>query len=219
MRRPEARGFTLLEVLIAISITAGMGVMLLGAYTRVDRAHQITRDQADRYGGADLALARMAREVSMAFVSEHYDHNRFTRERPTLFLGKEDDLTFCSFAHERLQRDVRESDQTVIEYTLESDPDHSGEQALFRREKVHFDEEPDRGGQKNLLADHLVSFRIRYWDPKKLDWQREWSTRSVDHTNDLPTRVRFELEFKLVDGRVEKLETETRIALTRPLDF
>jgi general secretion pathway protein J len=212
------KGFTLLEVLVAVAITASMGVMVVGTFGQVDRAHEITRDQGDRYAGARLALTRLAREVSMAFLSEHYDKDRF-RERPTLFVGKEDDLLFSTFAHERLSRDAKESDQAVVEYTVESDPDHSGEQALFRREKVHIDEEPDRGGRKDLVADHLLSFRLRYWDPKKQDWQREWSTRAVDHPTDLPTRVRLDLELKLADGRVEKLSTETRIALTRSLDF
>jgi general secretion pathway protein J len=217
-RRAAAMGFTLLEVLIAMAITAAMAVMTLGAFRQIDRAQEIAREQGDRYAGARLALSRLAREVSMAFVSEHYDKTRL-RERPTLFQGKEDDLLFCTFAHERLARDARESDQSVVQYTLETDPAHSGEEALFRREKVHADEAPDRGGRKDLLADHLQSFRVRYWDATKHDWTREWSTRSVDHASELPARVRFELELKLADGRVEKLSTETRIALTQPLDF
>ncbi len=217
MRR-SARGFTLMEVMIALAITAGMGLMTIGAFRQVDRAHEITRDQGDRFAGARLALSRMSREVSMAFISQHFDSNRL-RERPTVFVGKEDDLLFCTFAHERLARDARESDQSAVEYTLEPDPEHSGERALFRREKVHIDEEIDRGGRKDLVADHLTSLRFQYWDPRKNDWVREWSTRSVDHPGDLPTRVKFELELKLADGRIEKLSTEARIALTRSLNF
>ncbi len=218
MTGARARGFTLLEVMIAVAITAAMGVMVAGAFRQVDRAHEITREQGDRYAGARLALTRLAREATMAFLSDHYDQNRL-RERPTLFVGKEDDLLFCTFGHQRLARDVRESDQAVVQYTVEDDPGNPGERALFRREKARIDEEPDRGGRKDLVADHLTSFRIRYWDPKKKDWQREWSTRSVDHTSELPSRLKLELELKLPDGRVEKLSTEARIALTRPLDF
>ena len=218
---PRAVGFTLMEVSIALAITAAMGLMTLGAFRQVDRANELTSDQGDRFAGARLALSRLSREVSMAFISQHYDDMspQRLRERPTLFLGKEEGLLFCTFAHQRLARDARESDQSVVEYTLEADPKHSGERALFRREKARIDEEPDRGGRKDLVADHLTSLRLQYWDPKKNDWVREWSTRSVDHTNDLPTRVRFELELKLSDGRTEKLATEARIALTRPLSF
>lgn len=212
------QGFTLLEVMIAVAITAAMAVMTLGAFSQEDKAQQLTRDQGDRYAGAELALSRMAREVSMAFLSEHYDKNRL-RERPTVFVGQEDELLFCTFAHQRLARDARESDQSVVEYTLESDPEHSGERALFRREKARIDEEPDRGGRKDLVADHLGARRLQYWDPKKNDWVREWSTKSVDHPSELPTRVRFELELNLSGGKTERLSTEARIALTRPLDF
>lgn len=212
----RARGFTLVELLIAMGITATIGVMTVGAFRQVDRAKELTRDQGDRYAAARLALSRLSREVSMAFLSENYDHARY-RDRPTLFVGREDELLFTTMAHERLYRDAKESDQAVVEYTVESDPDHSGEQALFRRSKPRIDDEADRGGRKDLVADRIASFRIRYWDSKRKDWSRDWTTRSVDHAGELPTRVRFELEIALEGGRREKLVTEARIAMTKPL--
>jgi general secretion pathway protein J len=218
IRAARAAGFTLLEVIIAMAITAAIGAMTLGAFRQVDRASEIARSQGDRYAAARLALTRLARETSMAFLSEHYDHTRI-RERPTVFMGKEDELLFATFAHQRLTRDARESDQAVVEYTVAADPDHGGEQALFRREKARIDEEPDRGGRRDLVADHVAGFRVQYWDAKRKDWVREWSTRSVERSGELPGRVRFELQVKLADGRTEKLSTEARIALTRPLDF
>jgi general secretion pathway protein J len=215
----SARGFSLVELLIAIGITAGIGVMTLGAFRQVDRAKELTRAQGDRYASARLALSRLSREVSMAFLSDNFDRNRFRNERVTLFVGREDELLFTTMAHERLYRDARESDQAVVEYTVESDPAGGGELALFRRTKPRLDDEPDRGGRKDLVADRIASFRIRYWDSKRKDWSREWTTRSVDHANELPTRVRFELEIALDAGRREKLVTETRVAMTSPLGF
>ncbi len=220
-RSPRAPGFTLVEVIIAVAITAMMGLMVMGTFRQVDRAHEITRDQGDRYGAARLALSRLSRELSMAYISDHYDQttqNRL-RERPTAFVGKENELLFTTFAHERLARDAHESDQEAVEYTLASDPDHPGEEALFRRAKARIDEELDRGGRKDVVADHVTSFRLQYWDRKRNDWVHEWSTKSVDHPNDLPTRVRIELELKLPAGRTEKLSTEARIALTKTLNF
>ncbi len=219
-RAPSSAGFTLLEVTIAIAITAIMGAMVAGTFRQVDRAHETTRDQGDRYAGARLALSRLSREVSMAFISEHYDTQRIRREdRPTQFVGDEDELLFCTFAHQRLGRDVKESDQAVVEYTLESHPERSGEEALLRRVKARIDGELERGGRKDVVADHVTAFRLQYFDPKKNDWVREWSTKSQDHPKDLPSRVRMELEIKLPDGRIEKLSTEAGIALTRSLEF
>lgn len=213
----RARGFTLVEVMIAVGITAIMAVMTAGSLREIDRAAEVARLQNDRYAGARVALSRMGREISMAFLSENFDHNRY-RERPTLFVGREDELLFSTFAHVRLYRDAKESDQAVVEYTLDSDPDHAGEQALFRRAKPRIDDEPDRGGRRDLVADRVRSLRLQYWDEKRRDWVREWTTRSTEHERELPRRVRIELEAALADGRIEKFVTEARIELRASLE-
>ena len=210
MRR--ARGFSLVELVIAVAITAAIGAMTVGAFSQLDRASQGARAQGESYAAARLALSRMAREVSMAFLSDNFDHNRF-RERPTLFVGREDRLLFSTMAHQRLYQDAKESDQAIVEYTVEPDPDASGQEALYRREKMHLDDEPDRGGRKDLVATHVTGLTIAYWDQKRSDWSREWSTKSVESQNALPSRVRFTLEVKLPDGRTEKLVTEARVEM------
>ncbi len=212
----RARGFTLIEVMIAVGITAAMAVMTIGSLQQVDRAAEVARGQNERYASARLALSRLTREVSMAFLSDNYDTKRF-RDPPTLFVGREDELLFTTFAHVRLYRDAKESDQAIVAYTLDADPDHPGEKALFRREKPRLDDEPDRGGRKDLVADRVASLRIQYWDPKRKDWAREWTTRSVEHQRELPPRVRLELEVKLADGRLERFITEARIELRSTL--
>jgi general secretion pathway protein J len=214
----RARGFTLVEVLIAVAITATIGAMTVGSLRQVDHAAEVARRQNERYAAARLALTRIAREVSMAFLSDNFDTSRF-RDRPTLFVGREDELLFTTFAHQRLYRDARESDQAVVEYVVDSDPEHPGEEALFRREKARIDDEPDRGGRRDLVADHVASFRLSYWDAKRKDWVREWTTRSVERATELPSRVRIELEVTLADGRRERFATETRVELRTPLKF
>ena len=214
---PSRRGFSLLEVMIAIAITAVIGAMAAGVFQQVDHASTVARDQGERYAGARLALTRLSRELSMAFISEHYDRARF-RDRPTLFKGDGEQLLFTTMSHVRLVQDVKESDQAVVEYLVERDP-ASNEDALFRREKARIDDEPDRGGRKDLVATHVKALSLRYWDLKRKEWVREWSTRSPERLNELPTRVRIELEVKLADGRTEKFTTQTRIAITAPLDF
>ena len=211
------RGFSLLEVMIAIAITAVIGAMVAGVYQQVDHAANVAREQGERYAGARLALTRLSRELTMAFLSEHYDRSRF-RDRPTLFKGSEDQVLFATMAHVRLVQDAKESDQSMVEYLVERDP-VSGEDALFRREKVRLDDEPDRGGRKDLVATHVKGLSLRYWDLQRKEWVREWSTRTPEKLNELPTRVRIELEVKLADGRTEKFTTQSRVAITAPLEF
>ncbi len=216
------RGFTLVEVLIAMGISAVIGVMALGSFQRAHEARELTRAQEERFGGARRTLTRLARELTMAYLSEHYDHARF-RERPTLFRGKDggrrDDLLFTSFSHERLVRDAKESDQAQLEYTVEADPERSGKLALFRREKLYLDEDPDRGGDKELVLRHVTGFDVQYWDWTKQEWMNDWVSSSVERQGTLPTRVKVRLTLEMPNGKEETFETQARVAIIRPLDF
>jgi len=216
MTRP-ARGITLIEILIAVAITAFIGMVIAGSFQQVDRGAQIVRAQQERMAGVRLGLARLTRELSMAFLSEHYDRGRF-RDRPTLFKGQEDEILFTTMSHVRLWKDAKESDQAVVEYTVERDP-ASGSEALFRREKARIDDEPDRGGRRDLVADHITRLSLRYWDRKRKDWVRDWSTRDSERLNELPSRVRIELEVEQPNGKRETFTTQARVAITAPLDF
>ena len=160
----------------------------------------------------------------MAFVSDHYDRDTSRyQERPTLFRGKDegdrDRLLFTSFAHARLTRDAKESDQDVLEYYVDADPDNKEEYALFRREKPYIDENPDRGGTRAKLCEHVTGLEIAYWDWAKQDWVAEWSSNSTERQGMLPTRVRLELTLEMPDSEKKKFSTQARVAIIRPLDF
>jgi len=221
MTRDPARGFTLVEVLIAVAITAVIGAMALGAFQRSHAARQAVEEQDERVAGARGVLGRMAREVSAAFLSDHFDRQRF-RDRPTVFKGRDggdrDSLLFATMAHTRGIRDARESDQSVVEYYVDTDPEAPGEYALFRREKVRIDDDPGRGGTKALLLRHVSGFDVTYWDWQKQEWTRDWSTAPGDRTL-LPTRVRMKLLLRMPDGKDKSFETQARVAIVRPLDF
>ena len=168
------------------------------------------------------ALDRIAREVSMTFLSEHYDRKRF-RERPTFFRLKdgrrEAILTVTSFAHQRLHVDAKESDQAVFEYRLERDD--AGRTSLFRRVKAQIDEEPERGGAKAVLAEDVLRFTVQAWDPRDREWRDEWDSNSPQRTGGalVPPRVRVAITLKDEQGKERTWSTQSRLLLTSPLDF
>ncbi len=220
--RRGQRGVTLIEIMIAVAITAVMGVMAMGAFQRTYAAKELTEAQDERFSSAHVALSRLSRELSQAFLSDHYDRKRF-REPSTIFRGKDggarDDLLFATMSHARLVRDAKESDQAVVEYTVEPDPEQSGENALFRREKARIDDEAERGGAKEVVCEHVISFDVQYWDWKRQEWTREWVTNSAERGSILPTRVKVRLGLKMPDGKERAFETQARIAIIRPLSF
>jgi general secretion pathway protein J len=218
----RARGFTLLEVMIAVAVLAMIGGLTWKTFDsaydlkqRVERAEE--RDQTVR-----AALERIAREASMTFLSEHYDHKRF-RERPTFFRLKdgrgEAQLMVTSFAHERLHIDAKESDEAVFEYRL--DRDDSGRTSLFRRVKPQLDEQPDRGGERAVLAEDVLRFTVQAWDPRDREWRDEWDSGSPQRTGGalVPPRIRVALTVRDEQGKERTWSTQARLLLTAPLDF
>ena len=220
-RSGRQRGFTLVEVMIAVAISAVVGAMAAGAFRQASASRQSVEEQDERISGARSTLNRIATELSMAFLSDHFDRRRF-RDRPTVFRGRDggdrDRLSFPTMSHVRGVRDAKESDQVVVGYDVDADPDSPGDLALFRTQKNRIDDEPDRDASRAAMLRHVTGFDVGYWDWQKQEWVREWSTAPGDRKL-LPTRVRVKLTLRMPDGRERAFETQARVAIIRPLDF
>ncbi len=216
-------GFTLVEVLIALSIVVIISSLIYGAFARTfDVREQVTQSQ-ERYHGLRVALERMAREISMAFVYNCQQLNTPTGERrqQTLFKleheGKFDKLTFTSFSHLRLFKDVHESDQNVLSYFGEGDPRHSSQYNLMRREKARIDGQPEEGGETQVLCPDIKELRFDFWDNVKNDWVDDWDCSRVERQNQLPRLVRIKLVAAEGHDNQIKLSTIARIFTLKPL--
>lgn len=215
MRR--ARGFTLLEVVVAVGITAMMGVLIAAAFQSGYRTKELVEAEGDRYRALRTGTERMAREISNAFVSDHYDTRRYRdqNDRPTNFIGTRDRLLFTTMAHQRLYADAKESDQMVVEYFTKTIPGPGGQSRmnLMRREDSILDERMDRGGTEDILVENVKRIDFAYWDSDKKDWVDEWDTRRIEKKSILPVRVRFSIYALDENGREARYVTQSRIVL------
>ena len=215
MRR--APGFTLLEVVIAVGITAMIGALITAAFQSGYRAKELVESEADKYRALRTGTDRMVREITSAFVSDHYDNRRYRdqNDRPTNFIGARDRLLFTTMAHQRLYADAKESDQMVVEYFTRSTTPPGGQSRtdLIRRENPSLDERMDKGGHEDALIEGVKRIDFAYWDSDKKDWVDEWDTRRLEKKSILPVRVRIGITAVDETGKEVHYVTQTRIVL------
>ncbi len=162
-------GFTMMEIVVAVSLLAMLGIIVSTATSSILGAIQDTKTMQDYYHTARVALGRMEREIGMAYLSKHQGEFRVTK---TLFQGKGNSLMFTYMGHRRMTHNARESDEGVVEYKVDRDTD--GTYALIRREKTIVDSSPQKGGQRMVLARNVKSVKFSYWDMDKESWQSDW---------------------------------------------
>ncbi len=221
-RAAEIGGFTLLEALISLAIMALMGGLIWSSFGPTYALKETVEAQADRDIEIRGAVNRMAREISMAFLSNDYDKVRY-RQMITLFdgehnAGDHDRLTFTSLSHQRLYENAFESDQSLIAYRVAEDPNKPGQLDLMRREKTVLDDEPDHGGDEEVLCEDIQGLRLRYWDQVKKEWVEDWNSQDTERLNTLPFRVQITLLVGEPGSVPTPYTTQAWIFLPQPLD-
>jgi len=217
-------GFSLLEVLISVSILGMMSAILYGAFKEtLDTQLKVSRSQ-ERWHVLRIGMARMCQELSMAFVS--MDENMAAVNRRTYFVSKRgldgDSVRFTSFSHRRIVADAHESDQSAISYYLAPDPDDPTKTDLMRRETRRLGEVPfeDLAGESYIMIPNVANIHFEFYDSVKDDWTDEWDTTSMDgQPNRLPPRVRIYLTVEDESGKGLTLVTEARIELTDAINL
>jgi general secretion pathway protein J len=215
------RGFTLMEIMVAVAITALMGTVVAMAFQTGFRAKEVVEGEAEHYRMVRVALNRMAREIGSAYVSDRYDPKRYrdSNDRPTNFVGERDRLLFTTFAHQRLYTDSKESDQAVVEYFVESSTEKGARsrQDLKRRVNPNIGERMDRGGTTDVLFEGVKKLEFDYWDSERKQWDDEWDTRRNEKKAFLPTRVRITVVALDENGKEARYTTQARIMLNTEL--
>jgi len=239
-RAHSSKGFTMIEVMVAISILVSMGALLYSSFALMARGQKTTFRLQERHHAARVAMSRMTRELSMAYLSKHV--NAEEPRSKSVFLGDRNKIMFNTFSHQRRVAEARESDQAVVEYFLKSGPDDRGK-GLYRRVKTTPDDDPEKGGRVELMLKGVRSLEFEYWDRMDEDWDSTWEVTSEDFevggavaaltggnmlseditdedkTLQLPWRIKIRFELRDEEGDEFEFESQTAIYMREPLDF
>ena len=224
-RRARSRGMTLLEILVSLGVMAMISLLIYGAFDSMSRGRRGEALRADRARQGRDAVQRIARELQSAYLSLHTPTNQALITRLTAFYGQNstqyDRLDFSSFAHRRVVKEARESDQAEIGYFVVKDPEVDGKMDLVRCEQAPIDFDYKRVGVVNVLAEVVERFDLRYLDPLTGQWVDTWdSTQLMGQLNRLPLQVRIELELKPVRNTPPfRYVTKVMLPIQQPLKF
>jgi general secretion pathway protein J len=204
--RDHLRGFTLLEVLIAITIFATVSLSIFQSMSSSFDAKRNLTALNERYHEGRQVMRRMTRDLRMAFLRAQ-PPEELREEEPaviTRFLGEEDEIYFPTTAHVRMRAEGKESDQSEVSYFIKKpryDTQYRG-YTLFRRESRRVDDRPEKGGLTWPVVDGIKSFKLEYWDDRKEigndAWQSNWDSEDNDV---LPRRVRITFELERLNSR------------------
>jgi general secretion pathway protein J len=215
-------GFTLVEVLVSVLILGFMGMLAYESLSQASAAKEENEAALDRYQAVRVAMTRMVRDLSMAFLSKHKDPAMGPDKQRTLFRGDRDKVAFTALSHVRLRRDAKESDQCELSYWVKRGPRTRGN-ALWRRESRRIDDKPAEGGPSMVLLDDVSRLELRFWDDKNCTddcWKDRWDTTQLDGQPErLPPRIRIRLTVKDEYGDEVEYETEARPMIKDPFNF
>lgn len=218
----NVRGFTLLEVLLAMSVIGAVLAMLTLSLSGSLRMVEGVEQEGEIYNMAQVAMQRISTDISAAFV-----------DKQALFTGKNqlengyraDALQFGSMAHLVFNPKKQRPGPALIGYRLAQDEADHRQYRLVRADEpllpvLAEEEQPtvERDVQVEgfVLADNLRSLQFTYFDRQGQEfdsWQAAIDEDNPEKQVDLPAAVHCVLEFWVDPDQDSTLVFSTRIVL------
>lgn len=194
--RRALAGMSLIEVMVAMAILGIMMTMMYSGFVQTANNKKRVEARLERNHEIRMGLERIARELSMAYVSTHRNSNPSLQPMITAMVLKDSGgnsrIDFTSFGHLRLYRDAHESDQNELGYFVTEDPEDSSQYILARREQRRIDDDPLEGGETQVLIGNIEEFRLEVLDPVSLEWGSQWdTTQAAMQLNRLPMQAKI----------------------------
>lgn len=197
----SSSGFTLIEILVAATISSIMMLMMYTAYrTTIHTVRDLT-GYAEFYENVNLAMFKIDRDLTNLYVNRENTDVAFVAD----ISGGSSEVTFItansltfSFIGD-MQTPYPLSDIREVGYKLIPDERFSGIHLLVRREKIHYDEEIGTGGTENLLLENVISMNFEFRVGN--EWTSRWDSR--EHRR-YPEAVKVTFKVKDYTGTEEE---------------
>lgn len=204
LRPNNQKAFTLIEVILAISILATMTVLVATSLGNALKARTKIQAEVQDVSGLRDAIKIMRADLYQAY--NHYDFEKEIldtakkppvgqplkpesatpqqrenrREDPkTDFVGDSEQVNFVTLNNGRFLANDIQADFIEVGYALKGCKNltkDTSSQCLFRRVQKILDADVTKGGTESVLLENVKEFKLRYTGESKKDWQKEWKT-------------------------------------------
>jgi len=217
--KKSPRGFTLLEILIAMFIMAIVVSIIFTSYTGTFRVIDEAESQAEIYGMARIALQRIQEDLESAYFSQEKKPSQPGDIQPCRFEGKDrdiegrdaDTLRFFSRAHLIFDEGGVDSGTAEVSYYVK-EKDGRDDLTLYRSDTPGFKEAPEEGTGGVVLCDGLWSIKFLYYDADGTVHD-SWDTKKEEYKGKLPVMVSVFLDFLNMANTEEPYKFMTGVAL------
>lgn len=189
-------GFTLLEVLLAVSISAGAIVMVGTTFEATVRAKDSVENLANSTSMGPRIMSLIERDLSGLWHHNITDNKVFVGRNMDLGgieADRIDFLTTTDAVGYVVDSNSNEHRPSICEvgYWLRPHPRYPELLQLWRREDPMVDDDLIRGGQFQLVCDRLKMFKILYFETVGFEAEEkfEWDSSKEDS---LPRRIQIE---------------------------
>jgi general secretion pathway protein J len=193
----RSSGFTLLEILMAISIFAIVISLAYGSYRATFRIIDSTDSQMEIYNKGRIVMDRLSSDLGSLYLGT----SGFLQGKPQNLGNREaDSIRFTSTAHLVLNRKEQPAGYATISYTVEENPE-TKDLRLFRRD-VAFrpieGEEPEPDTNKGLLlCDGLQEVKFLYHREKQ-EQQDNWDSKEIEKADTKARKLPDWIEINLL---------------------
>ena len=205
-KNTQSGAFTLLEIMLAITIFSLVMVAIYSSWMFILRATRVGQEataQVQRRRMAVWTIEDALTCVQSFQASKHY--YAFIVQN-----GDEPLLSFTARLPDDFPRNGEFGDFNMrrVTFTVEAGP-NSEKDLVLRQNPILMDMAQDEQNHPLVLARNVKSFTCECWDPTVPDWSKKW-----EYTNQIPPMVRFTL---VLGGKKDDVygDTGPQLAVTR----
>jgi type II secretion system protein J len=189
------KGFTLLEILVSITVIGLIMGIVYGAYSSNVEAIQMARQGGQVFQTARIVLDMMRSDLESAFLVKPKGKQKCTLgmicEDRDLGGRPADRIDFTTLTHRTETEEEAPTDLCEVGYYLLEDQERGG-QVLYRRDQILVDEDLTGGGRLEALTKGVTALDITLTDRLGNECE-SWNSLEEEHRGELPALIRVRL--------------------------